>query len=81
MPVLNLNRYTCPVTGDVAYGTDLPPKWFQMETEVFSPNAQLLIAQYVVAHPDVGFSELIAVLTARPANVVGLPGAERTLKQ
>lgn len=66
MPVVNLNRYTDPITGAVEYGTALPEGWFIIEGECFSPAAQVPLAEYVVAHPTVGFAELIASLTSKP---------------
>lgn len=67
MPVVNLNRYTDPITGNVEYSTSLPRGWFIIEGEVFSPAAQVPLAQYVVDHPTIGFRDLIASLTAQPA--------------
>lgn len=64
MPVVAINRYTCPITHEVAYGYQLPKGWFTIMGEVFSPNAQVPLAQYVVDHPTVGFTELLAQLTA-----------------
>jgi hypothetical protein len=61
VPVVNLNRYTDPITGNVEYSTSLPRGWFIIEGEVFSPAAQVPLAQYVVDHPT------IASLTAQPA--------------
>jgi hypothetical protein len=66
MPVENINRYTCPVTGQIEYGTDVPPGWFTIEGQVFSPDAQTPLAQYVVDHPGVGFRQLVEGLTAQP---------------
>jgi hypothetical protein len=67
VPVDNLNRYTCAITGEVELGLTLPPRWFEIEGEVFSPRAQQGIAQYVVDHPGIGFRELVDGLRTRPA--------------
>lgn len=71
MPVVMLNRYTCPITGEVAYGTDLPPGWFTIMNEVFGPNASGPLAEYIVAHPGAGFTELVASLGKEPPTEQG----------
>jgi hypothetical protein len=67
VPVVPLNRYTDPITGNVAYAESLPKGWFYIEGECFSPDAQDKLAQYVLDHPGVGFTDLVASLTAHPA--------------
>ena len=67
MPQESVTRYTCALTGVVGYGSDLPPGWFVIEGEVFSPDAQVPLAQYVVDHPTIGFKALMESLKARPA--------------
>jgi hypothetical protein len=67
VPVVNLNRYTDPITGAVEYADALPQGWFYIEGECFSPAAQVPLAQYVVDHPTIGFRDLVASLTAHPA--------------
>lgn len=81
MPVATVRRYTCPITHDVAYveGTDLPPRWFEIQGQCFSPNAQVPLAQYVVDHPTIGFKALIASLVAQPEPVAQAVMARRPL--
>ena len=62
MPIRNINRYTCAVTGNVEYGDELPPGWFGVENEVFSPDAKVLIANAIIANPAIEFPELLAAL-------------------
>jgi hypothetical protein len=63
MPILNINRYTCPITGAVEYGHELPPGWFVIMGEVFGPDASTPLAQYILDHPGAGFTELINSLS------------------
>jgi hypothetical protein len=75
VPVENLNRYTCSITGEVELGLVLPPRWFEIEGEVFSPRAQQGIAQFVVDHPGIGFRELVDGVRTRPAALDAVKGS------
>ena len=66
MPVRTINRYTCPITQQVEYADELPAGWFTIMGEVFSPAAQLPLAQHVLDNPTIGFTELLTNLTTRP---------------
>ncbi len=66
MPANMITRFTCPVTGTVVYAGDLPADWFTINDEVFSPEAKLPLAQYILDHPDVGLEELLASLGQPP---------------
>jgi hypothetical protein len=59
VPIINTNIWVCLITGERAEGRELPPGWFALEGEVFSPRAQQGIAQYVVDHPGIGFKALV----------------------
>ena len=59
MPIRTINRYTCPITGKIEYADDLPPGWFRVEDEVFSPEAKVPLAELIIANPDIGFSDMM----------------------
>lgn len=62
MPIRNINRYTCAATGAIEYDDDLPPGWFRVEDEYFSPEAKVLIANAILANPEIEFGELMTLL-------------------